>query len=75
MWKDEIKKQLNQEQASSLIQKTVEGLIALLNTVSTKQANLDLNQDGQVTNLELQDVMKALEGMKQVKEFLEKIYR
>ena len=75
MWKDEIKKQLSQEQASSLIQKTVEGLIALLNTVSTKQANLDLNQDGEVTNLELQDVMKALEGMKQVREFLEKIYR
>jgi|TARA_R100000479_G_C6353998_1_gene190381 hypothetical protein len=74
-WKNKIKKQLTPDTAASFIDASVKNMISILNNISNKQANVDVNNDGQVTNIDLQEINKAINSLKFLEEFFNKIYR
>ena len=75
MWKDEIKKQLTVEQAPTYIMTVLKRMQTLIASTNNKTLNLDVNNDGQITNTDMREIYTILKSFESVEEFLNKIFR
>ena len=74
-WENEIKKQLTVEQAPTYITTVLKKMQTLIASTNNKMLNLDVNNDGQITNTDLVEIFTMMKRLDSVEEFLNKIFR